>query len=151
MLNIFALNNVRDQKELNRLEIYRKVLKKCHHRIKTISGKGDSFCWYFVPEYIYGVPKYDTLSCATYIVNKLKKNGFKVSYTYPNLVFVSWEHVPSEIKNPEIKNLDIKLLASKMEKKKIEYPEFRYIEDYQPSKNFLKKLNINNFKQITYQ
>jgi len=150
MINVFALNNVRDQKKLNKFEIYRKVLRKCHHRIRTISNKGESFCWYIVPEYIYGVPKYDTLNCAAYIVNKLKRNGFKVIYTYPNLVFVSWEHIPSEIKHPEIKNLEIKLLANKMKNNTIEYPKYRYIDDYQPSKNFLSKLNTNNFKRIEY-
>ena len=154
MLNIYSLNNVRDQKEINKLEIYKKVLKKCHHRIKTFSSKGDSFCFYIVPEYIYGIPKYDTLNCAAYIVNKLKKNGFHVSYTYPNLIFISWGHIPSEIKNPQIKDLDIKSLTNKsinnnsLIKDQTNNIEYRYIEDYNPSKNFMNKLNQN--KRIKY-
>jgi len=140
MLNIFSLNNVRDQKELNRYEIYRKVLKKCHYRINTVSSKGDSFCFYVIPEYIYGIPKYDTLYCASYILKKLKNNGFKVLYTYPNLIFISWDHVPSEIINPKIKDIDVKTLA--VDKQIEEKPtKFRYIEDYKSSNNFLKKIN----------
>lgn len=144
MMNIYALNNVRDQKEINRFQIYKRVLKKCHHRIKTISKKGDSFGFYVVPEYIYGIPKYDTLSCATYIVNKLRKNGFKVSYTFPNLIFISWEHIPSEYKNPKIK------YNTQKEKSITSTPEYRLIEDYNTSKNFLKRIGNNDIKKISY-
>ena len=94
MLNINSLNNIRDQKEINKYEIYKKVLKKCHHRIKTFSHKGDSFCMYIIPEYIFGIPKYDKLSCAAYIVNKLKLNGFKIIihiliyYLFAGIIFL---------------------------------------------------------------
>jgi len=147
MINIYNLNNVRDQKEINRYQIYRRVLKKCHNRIKTISKKGDSFGFFVVPEYIYGIPKYDTLNCAKYIVNKLRQNGFKVLYTYPNLIFISWEHIPSEFKNPKIK-YDLK-----KEKSITDTPNYRVIEDYNVSKNFLKRIGGkggNEIKKITY-
>ena len=88
MININELHKINEERQKFRISVYDKVLKKCHHRIKTFSSKGDSFCFYIVPEYIYGIPKYDTLNCAGYIVNKLKKNGFHVSYTYPNLIFM---------------------------------------------------------------
>ncbi len=52
MLNITTLNNTRDQKLINKYEIYSKVLNKCHHRIITASNKGDSNCFYVIPEYI---------------------------------------------------------------------------------------------------
>lgn len=139
MLNVFALNNIRDQKELNKYEIYNKVLKKIHHRIKVVSTKGESFCFYVIPEFIFGIPKYDTLSCAEHIVKKLKINGFRVIYTYPNLIFISWGHVPSELKNPEIKNININKLLKHNTPKAIE-SNYRYIEDYKPSINFLNKL-----------
>lgn len=144
MINVFALNNVRDQKEINKNQIYKKVLRKIHHRVKVISSKGDSFCFYIVPEFIFGIPKYDTLNCAEYLVKKLKMNGFRVLYTYPNLIFISWNHVPSEIKHPEIKNTNINnLIETYREPKQIEY---RYIEDYKPSINFLNKLNRIEYK-----
>jgi len=145
MINVFALNNVRDQKEINKYGIYKKVLKKIHHRIKVIASKGDTFCFYIVPEFIFGIPKYDTLNCAEYLVKKLKMNGFKVLYTYPNLIFISWNHVPSEIKNPEIRNVDVKKIINNNRPKQIEN-NYRYIDDYKPSVNFLNKLN----KRITY-
>uniref|UniRef100_A0A6C0J1D4 Uncharacterized protein n=1 Tax=viral metagenome TaxID=1070528 RepID=A0A6C0J1D4_9ZZZZ len=138
MLNINSLNNVRDQKEINKHQIYKKVLDRCYHRIKTISQKGDSFGVFVIPEYIFGIPKFDTLNCANYIINKLKINQFKVIYTYPNLLFISWEHIPSEIynskKKPENKKKSIENIS-------IEKPKFRYKTDYNPSSNFLNKIN----------
>ena len=144
MLNIHSLNNVRDQKEINKYEIYKLVLKKCHHRIKTLSSKGDSECFYVIPEYIWGIPKYDTISCAGYIVNRLKKNGFKVAYTFPNLLFVSWGHVPSEIKKATENKLKINNTNPEINNRL----EYRYIDDYKPAKNFLTK--IDSVKKIEY-
>ena len=37
MINIDELNRINTTREKNKLEIYEKVLKKCHERIKTIS------------------------------------------------------------------------------------------------------------------
>lgn len=141
MLNIYSLNNIRDQKELNKMEIYKKVLRKCHHRIITCSTKGDTFCFYIIPEYIYGIPKYNTLNCAQYIVNKLKKNKFRVAYTYPNLIYISWNHIPSEIKTKAQLNIVSENQNNIPNINKNN--EYRYIEDYNPSKNFMKKIIKN--------
>ena len=138
MLNINSLNNVRDQKEINKYQIYKKVFNRCYHRIKTISQKGDSFGVFVIPEYIFGIPKFDNLSCANYIISKLKENNFKVMYTYPNLLFISWEHIPSEIYNSNIKSENNK---KSIENKSMEKPKFRYKSDYNSSNNFLKKIN----------
>ena len=137
MLNIFSLNNVRDQKQLNKYHIYKKVLKKCHHRIEICANKGDGCCFYVVPEFIYGIPKYDTLSCASYIMKRLHSNGFYVTYTYPNLIYINWEHIPSELKN----KASIYINKNKVGSSKLLKNEYRYIEDYKSSTNFLNKIN----------
>lgn len=97
MINIHSLNNVRDKRKLIRKSIYKKVLKKCVNRIKLISNKGESFCFYIIPEYIYGIPKYNILNCSLYIKQILEKKGFGITFTYPNLLFIYWIHIPSEI------------------------------------------------------
>ena len=139
MLNINSLNNVRDLKELNKFQIYKKVLSKCHHRIKTVSLKGDSYCFYVIPEYIFGIPKYDKLSCAEFITNKLKQNGFNIAYTYPNLLFISWSHIPSQLSKRLLKNPMRDDSNKNIEDSQSE--QFRFKDDYKPSKNFLKKIN----------
>uniref|UniRef100_A0A6C0BVU2 Uncharacterized protein n=1 Tax=viral metagenome TaxID=1070528 RepID=A0A6C0BVU2_9ZZZZ len=120
MANIFTLENVNDfseklnidelyekkrQYDLNKLELYNKILNRIHVRIKTTSRQkiDEQFCWFVVPEVIIGVPKYDQGACIAYIIDKLKENGFNVKYIHPNTLFISWQHwVPSYVRS-EIK------------------------------------------------
>jgi len=120
MANIFTLENVSDfseklnidelyekkrQYDLNKLELYNKILNRIHVRIKTTSRQkiDEQFCWFVVPEVIIGVPKYDQGACIAYIIDKLRENGFNVKYIHPNTLFISWQHwVPSYVRS-EIK------------------------------------------------
>ena len=120
MANIFTLENIDNfseklnlddlyEKKKNydqsKLELYNKLLNRVHVRIKTTSRQKmeEPFCWYLVPEIMIGVPRYDNALCISYIMDKLKENGFIVRYIHPNTLFISWAHfVPSYIRN-EIK------------------------------------------------
>ena len=102
MINIFKLNTVRDRTLQTKLEIYNRVLKKIHTKIKFNSKRRISQAIYIIPKFVLGLPTYNQINCAIYCVNKLKFNGFIVIYTYPNMIFISWEHVPSIISNPNI-------------------------------------------------
>lgn len=117
MANIFTLENVNDfsekisldelyekkkQYDLNKLELYNKLLNRIHVKIKTTSRQrvNEPFCWFVVPEIIIGVPKYDQPACIAYLVNKLTDNGFLVRYYHPNTLFICWNHfVPSYVRN----------------------------------------------------
>ena len=136
MINIHRLNNVRDKRELNKLEIYKLVLEKCYNKINNYSDKGYGYCFYIVPEYIFGIPKYNTLHCANFLIKILKHEGFIIKYTYPNLIFILWEHIPSEIKN-NVLSLNDNVNNNLKEKEKKDY---RVIEDYKSSKGFLNKI-----------
>jgi len=116
MANIFTLENINDfsekinldelyekkkQYDLNKLELYNKLLNRIHVKIKTTSRQkiDEQFCWYVVPEIIIGVPKYDQGACIAYLLNKLKDNGFSVKYYHPNTLFICWNHfVPSYVR-----------------------------------------------------
>ena len=120
MANIFTLENIDDftekinidelyekkhQYDLQKLELFNKILNRIHVRIKTTSKQkiDEQFCWYVVPEIIIGVPKYDQAGCIAYLMNTLKDNGFNVRYFHPNTLFICWDHwVPSYVRN-EIK------------------------------------------------
>jgi hypothetical protein len=117
MASIFTLENISDfseklnlddlyekkrQHDLNKLDVYNKILNRIHVRIKTTSRQkiDEQFCWFVVPEIIIGVPKYDQGSCIAYIIDKLKENGFLLKYIHPNTLFISWQHwVPSYVRN----------------------------------------------------
>jgi hypothetical protein len=117
MANIFTLENIEDftekinidelyekkhQFDLQKLELFNKILNRIHVRIKTTSKQkiDEQFCWYVVPEIIIGVPKYDQGACIAYLMDKLKGNGFIVRYIHPNTLFIGWKHwVPSYVRS----------------------------------------------------
>ena len=104
-LNIDELYGKKQERDLNMLNSYNKILTRVHNRIKYISknNKDEFYCWYIMPEMLIGIPNYDFRECTAYIIEKLRENGFVVRYTHPNLLFISWNHwVPSYVRN-EIK------------------------------------------------
>tara|TARA_B100000795_G_scaffold136703_1_gene102095 strand:- start:140 stop:556 length:417 start_codon:yes stop_codon:yes gene_type:complete len=135
MINIDELNRINEDRYKRRLVTYDNVLKKCHDRIKTVanSPRGGTFCFYIVPSFLFGIPIFDLNSCIVYIVQKLIKNGFEVNYTHPNLLYISWLNRKNSI--------DYKNKEDKPKPKK----EFKKIENYKPSGQFLYDLNSMDF------
>jgi hypothetical protein len=167
MANIFTLENFTDfsekiniddlyekkrQTDLNKLELFKKILNRVHVRIKTTANQNvhEKFCWFVVPEIIIGVPKYDQAGCIAYIMNTLESNGFKVRYFHPNTVFISWNHwIPSYVRN-EIKKKTGIVVNEYGEKIEDEKEEEEEIEEQQGPiqqiKNSKKYTPINSYK-----
>ena len=104
-INLDDLYERKKQDDLSKLSNYKKILARIHHRIKVTSRqKNDNqICWFVGPEVILGVPKYDQGACIAYVMEKLDENGFAVTYTHPNMLFISWKHwVPGYVRS-EIK------------------------------------------------
>ena len=76
------------------INTYKKILARVHKKIKTTARmrNNDNFCFFLLPEFILGIPKYDIATCITYVIDKLIDNGFNVRYTHPNLLFISWKN-----------------------------------------------------------
>ena len=130
MLNIDELNNNSKQKEKKQNLIYDEILKKCHHKIKKTSETTPSgYCFYIIPEYIYGFPLYNFKGCILYIFKTLTKNGFEVRYTHPNLLYISWigKTNPQNYKAIEKKNNG-----------------YRNIEEYKPTGNLIYNKTFNS-------
>lgn len=106
MLNIFDLNKKRDERELKKYLTYNEVLTRCHARIQFAADKGNTDCVYMVPKFVVGLPTYDIIKCAEYMVDNLRRNGFYVGYTYPNHIYISWKDIPSEITNPYVRKIE---------------------------------------------
>jgi hypothetical protein len=127
MSSIFTLENITDfsekisiddlyekkkQYDLNKLDLYNKILNRIHVRIKTTARQkiDEQFCWYVVPEIILGVPKFDQGACIAYLLDKLKDNGFAVRYIHPNTLFISWKNwVPSYVRTELKKKTGIQI------------------------------------------
>ena len=133
MINIYKLKEKKQNKELDKIVIYEKILSQCHKRIQVASDNMEVYTIYIVPEYTFGLPKYDVLACSDYIVNQLKLNGFNVMFQYPNFVFISWKH----IENSKEKSIQFEdTMNDKREPRKIDYKTeiqpiyYRRIEDF---------------------
>jgi len=104
-INIDELYEKKKQYDLNKLELFRKILNRIHVRIKTVARQSinEKWCWFVVPETIIGVPKYDQAGCIAFLMDTLDKNGFAVRYFHPNTLLISWNHwVPTYVRD-EIK------------------------------------------------
>jgi len=103
-INLDELYEKKKQLDLSKLEIYNKILNRIHNKIKFISRqKQDQYIWFLVPEMMIGIPRYNNTECITYVIDKLKNNGFLVKYTHPNMLFISWQNwIPDYVRN-EIK------------------------------------------------
>lgn len=95
LLNINSLHDEILEREAKRELIYEEVLIKVIDKIKFTNKKSsDCFLMYSCPNYIYGVPKYDLQPCVAYIMKKLTDKFFRVTYYAPNILFISWQHLP---------------------------------------------------------
>ena len=129
-INMDDLYEKKKTDDLVKLSICKKMLARIHIRIKTCSRqkKDNQFCWFAVPEVILGVPKYDNGSCVAYVMEQLKENGFVVTYTHPNMLFISWKHwVPGYVRNEIKKRTGIAIdgygnLVNKEETKPVSNP-----------------------------
>ena len=146
----------------NREKIYNKILLRVHKKIKYTSRTNieNKFCFFLIPEFIMGTPRYDVAICIAYIVKKLQDNGFHIKYTHPNLLFISWNHFINRSKRDLIKklygvNIDgfgnekdknkntIISKSTKLETKKLEYKDTK---QYKPNGKLV--YNLNLFKDI---
>ena len=111
-MNMDDLYERKQQSDLLKLKTYKMVLNRIHTRIKVTARQHNSeqFCWFPIPEVILGAPKYNAPSCVAYVVDQLKENGFRVKYTHPNLLFISWQHyIPGYVRSEYKKQTGISI------------------------------------------
>lgn len=88
-----------------RQETYDSLLKKVHHRIKTVSTRNEIQCIFQLPQLIVGMPLYNPFECCGYLIHILKKEGFLVKYFHPNILYINWD---KHIIAPRVKELNAK-------------------------------------------
>jgi hypothetical protein len=99
-LNIDELFEKKQQRDLNQLKVFNKLLNKVHIKIKEEANKNLQLCFFIVPEIILNAPKFDNASCIAYLIKQLQDNGLLVRYTHPNLLIISWGHcIPTYVRN----------------------------------------------------
>ena len=124
-LNINELYDSINNKNFKRMEKFDNILTQIHRRIKYHADLEQTFCLYNIPEFIFGTPLYNVNDLKKYIINTLKKNGFKILYFHPNTIFISWD-VENKIKDKNNKK-----------NKKNKNNNFKLIDEYNPKGNFV--------------
>jgi hypothetical protein len=110
-LDIYSLTQERDKKIQNRLNLFDEILKKCHKKIKQAADSMNAKCVFVIPEYVIGMPLYNSEMCKVFLVNTLREEKFDVKFFFPNILFISWEKVlppkqqlmlPPQLHQPQI-------------------------------------------------
>ena len=104
-INLDELYEKKNQHDITTTNNYNTILNRVHNRIKTTSRQqlSEQYCWFIVPEMMIGVPRYDAPTCIAYVIDKLQTNGFRIRYTHPNMLFISWQHWVPDYVRAEIK------------------------------------------------
>lgn len=145
-LNLDELYEYKKLTTKNTMISYNKILDRVHNKIKQTSRQKtmNECCWFIVPEIILGIPKYNVADCIAYIIYELKENGFNVTYTHPNLLFISWNHwIPDYVRTEYKKQTGITIdgYGNELIKKenplitssKPPKPTYKSIDSYIPS------------------
>ena len=147
-INLDELYKKKKLVEINKIKIFQMILKRVHNKIKLTSRMkcNDMFCFYIIPEFLMGIPRYDLAACTNFIIDKLTKNGFHIKYTYPNLLFISWKHYIPDYKRLEYKKKTGKIIDGfgniKVEKSK----EIISIKKKQENKSNISFKKINTYQ-----
>lgn len=102
-IDIQELFQKKVQREEMRLAVYDTILERVHKRIHLVASQdgGMTFATFVLPEVMIGQPLFKSEQCRSFILTSLVKNGFRVRYTHPNLLFISWEHMRPEFEKAE--------------------------------------------------
>ena len=94
---------IKEQKEREdkKKDTFDKILEKIEKKIIMSSSSNNYEAWYLVPEFIIGLPMYNLKECIGYLEKKLIKDGFKIIFYEPNIIYIDWK--PSE-KKKDTKN-----------------------------------------------
>ena len=134
-LNINDLYRNHHKKNEVRIRIFDDILKKIHLRIKYNASNEKMYCFYNIPEFIIGVPLYDIDELKMYLINSLKKDGFKLLYIDPNWLFISWEYKKNK-----------KPINKKVTREKVNY---KLIDEYKPIGGFYDEHDLSFIKDKT--
>ena len=101
-INIDDLYETKQRIDIQRVNLYNKLITKIHSKIRTASRQRNSkaFCHFVMPEVLIGYPNYNFQECLFYVIQVLKEDGFLVRYVHPNLLLISWNHwVPNYVRD----------------------------------------------------
>lgn len=103
VLNPASLYKEEAKRDATRIRIYNSILNQIYTKIKAtakIVGNPKAL-WYIMPEFIPGTPRFDMGDALLYVVWNLRNIGYKVQYTHPNLLLISWQDYDERYRSTE--------------------------------------------------
>lgn len=154
LIDISELHKKTREQRDKKIKIYEEVLKKCHHRIKLVSKLTpmNQWCFYLIPKVLFGMPLYNLAECVEYLVRMLSDNGFKVAYTHPNLLLITWFENDSRQggQYPNLVNMEKSVNRTRPRitnnSSSNSNQNYRSIDSYKPSGNLV--YNQNSFNLL---
>ena len=90
-VDISNLRKKKEEKDKRSLMLFDNVLQRCHKRIVRTAGEAQDELFYTVPLFEIDKPPITNIkACMAYIIYNLKKDGFDVTYIFPNMLWISW-------------------------------------------------------------
>jgi hypothetical protein len=96
-----SLYSEQEKRDALRLKTYNNILEQVHTKIRIIAKQpnNDKSLLFVVPEFVLGVPRFNTRDCVVYLAWNLRNNKFDVQYYHPNLLFISWRKHEQQYKD----------------------------------------------------
>ena len=90
-VNISDLRRKKEEKDRRSVTRFDSVLQRCHVKIKSTADKAKDCVFYTVPLFEIDKPPITNVkACMAYLIYNLKKDGFDVTYIFPNMLWISW-------------------------------------------------------------
>jgi hypothetical protein len=96
-----TLYSEQEKRDELRLKTYNNILEQVHNKIRIIAKmpKNDKTLLFTVPEFVVGVPRFNTRDCILYLAWNLRNSNFDVQYYQPNLLWISWQKHEQQYKD----------------------------------------------------
>lgn len=85
--DVYQIHAKRQQR---RIQTYLQVLARCQRRIISAAEMDQFETMFAVPAYLVGEPLFNLKTCLIFLMMKLRRIGFQVSFVAPNHLHISW-------------------------------------------------------------
>ena len=139
-ISVHDIHKKQKDRERNRMKIYSLIGSRCFKKVKDTAETEDTFCLYYIPEYIPGYPIYNLTECVMYLLNVLQEKGFKARYCEHCTIYISWNLPKANLKLIEQpKEVETRVHALPEKRSIVDQLNLKYkpIESYKSFNNFI--------------
>jgi hypothetical protein len=91
MVSIDDILSEQCERKKKKTKIYKKIYKLVERKIIDCSKVNNTGCYFTVPLFLINIPIYCVNECKIYLIQKLKKDGFKINNLDNNIIYISWD------------------------------------------------------------